>query len=469
MAVKADDISHWFAQIYGDGAEVPRRAPLEGSREADVCIVGAGYTGLWTAYELRRADPTLEVVVLEAEVAGFGASGRNGGAVIAQLNGSREYWAKRGGRDGAIALERELQATVDEVGAVVEREGIDCSFAKNGVVMVARDELELARFKASVLEDQRWGFGADEVRMLSAAEIKERIAVAGALGARFSRHCASMHPGRLVRGLAEAAERAGARIYESTPVTRVEPGRAHFAGGSVSARIVVRATEAYSESVEGQRRQLVPVHTSMLATEPIEAAAWERIGWSGREALLAEHPFLHLQHTADGRITIGGDDNRVPYHWGSRVDALGPPPRRVASMYRAELVRLFPDLADVGIEHSWQGVFAAPRGWAPSVGFDRATGLAWAGGYVGEGVAPSNLAGRTLRDLILGRDTELTRLPLVAQGRGRRWEPEPLRAIGSGLVWSMRYAGERLEKRSGRPSRTLALGNKLAGYSGHLG
>ncbi len=463
-------ISHWFRQLHPPGGEplVPRPA-LPASREADVCIVGAGYTGLWTAYALLRADPSLDVVVLDAEVAGYGASGRNGGAVIAQFNGSRAYWTKRGGRAGALAMERAVQASVAEVGAAVQREGIDCSYARNGVLMVARTPLEAERFRASVEEDRAWGLTEQDTRYLSAAEVRERIAVDGALGARFNAHCASIHPGALVRGLADVVERLGATIHERTRVTAIEPGVARTAAGhAVRARTVVRATEAYTESLSTHQRIMVPVHTSMLVTEVLPDAVWKQLGWAGREALLAEHPFLHLQHTADHRITIGGDDNRIPYRYGSAPSRDEPAPARVLAMYRRELARLFPALRDVRIEHSWQGVFAAPRNWAPGVGLDRATGLAWAGGYVGEGVATSNLAGRTLGDLILGRDTELTRLPFVGPP-ARRWEPEPLRAIGSAAIAGLRQLGDRAELRTGKPSRLIELGNRAAGYTGHVG
>jgi glycine/D-amino acid oxidase-like deaminating enzyme len=463
------NISHWFNQLYGaNGATLTARPALPGSRTADVCIVGAGYGGLWTAYALKQGDPSLDVVIVEAEVAGYGASGRNGGAVIAQFNGSRAYWSRRGGREGAIAMEQAVQATVDEIGAAVAREGIDCAFSKNGVIMVARTPLEDERFKASIAEDREWGFGEASTRYLSAGEVAERITVAGALGARFNAHCASIHPGALVRGLAEAVERQGTTIYEGTRATSIEPGVVRTERGDVRARVVVRATEAYTESLSSHRRIMVPVHTSMLATEVIPEDVWEQIGWAGREALLAEHPFLHLQHTADRRITIGGDDNRVPYLYGSKPCPDAPAPAKVFDMYHNELLKLFPALRDVRIEHSWQGVFAAPRNWAPGTGFDKGTGVGWAGGYVGEGVATSNLAGRTLADLILGKDTNLTRLPFVGPP-ARRWEPEPLRAIGSAGIAQLRHFGDEAEARSGKPSRVLELGNKIAGYTGHIG
>ena len=464
MLSRPADISHWFAQVIADGALI-QRPPLRETIECDVCIVGAGYTGLWTAYELCRADARLRVVVLEAVLAGFGASGRNGGAVIALIQGTRDRWAERAGRAGAIALEREMFGAVAAVGEVVERESIDCGYAKNGVLEVARTQLELEHFTKLIERDRAWGFGEDDYRLLDFAEMHARIDVEGALGARFSPHCASIQPAALVRGLAEAVERAGGVIYEGSPVTQIEPGVAKTAHAAVRARFVIRATEAYTPSIAGERRRIVPVHTSMLVTEPLGDALLESIGWSGREALLAEHPFLHLQHTPDRRITIGGDDNRVPYRFGSAPSPAGAASPRVESFYRDQLIRLFPALRDVRIERSWQGVFGAHRTWRPAVGLDRSSGLGWAGGYVGEGVAASNLAGRTMRDLVLGQSTELTRLPWVGPVT-RRWEPEPLRWLGARVVWSMRNAGMQREIRTGKPSWLISAGNRMAGYEG---
>jgi glycine/D-amino acid oxidase-like deaminating enzyme len=333
------------------------------------------------------------------------------------------------------------------------------------MVEVARSPLELRHLRAMVDRDRAWGFAEDDYRLLDANETLARMRVDGALGARFSPHCASIQPAALVRGLADAVERAGATIFEGSPVTQIEPGLARTADGLVRSQFVLRATEAYTRSVSGERRRIVPVHTSMLVTEPLDDELRKAVGWSGREALLAEHPFLHLQHTRDGRISIGGDDNRVPYRFASAPGAVGPATPRVRSFYREQLVKLFPCLADVRIERSWQGVFGAHRTWRPAVGLDRASGVGWAGGYVGEGVAASNLAGRTLRDLVLGRETELTQLPWVGPVT-RRWEPEPLRWLGARLVWSMRNTGTHREARTGKDSRLIRAGNRLAGYHG---
>jgi len=463
-------LSHWWHKMEtANGGPIAERPALAGDEEADVAIVGAGYTGLWIALELLLASPNTKVVLLDANVAGYGASGRNGGAVIAQLNGSREFWVKRGGdRRAAIDMERAAQDAVVEVGKAVEREGIECGYAHNGVVLAARTELEADRYKAGIEADREYGFGPEDSRYLDAEETLERIAIKGAIGARFSAHCASVDGGRLVRGLAEAVERHGGTIYENSRVTKIAPGKAVTARGTVTARHVIRATEAYTESVDGHEGRVVPIHTSMLATEVLSDVQMEELRWAGHEALLAEHPFLHLQFTGDNRITIGGDDPRVPYRWGSAPCADGPASRRIAEHYYKELIRLFPFLAGIGIADTWQGVFGTTRLWAPSVNLDAKTGLGSAGGYVGEGVAISNLAGRTMRDLILGERTALTALPWVNM-TARRWEPEPLRYIGSTLIWAARDLGDRAEARTGKPSKLIEWGNRSAGFTGHLG
>jgi glycine/D-amino acid oxidase-like deaminating enzyme len=452
-------ISHWFSQL--DPPPVPRPA-LPGSREADVCIVGAGFTGLWTAYELRRADPSLDVVVLEAEVAGFGASGRNGGWVVGELAGKPETWAARGGREGLLAQAAAIQATVDEVGVAVEREGIDCDFAKGGSLHVAQTPLQLERMREHHAEEARWGLAAAAgTELLDAAATAARVNVDRVLGGRLFPHCARVQPARLARGLAEAAERAGAVVHEGTRVTRIEPGAAHTERGTVRARVVVRATEGYTARLAGQRRALMPLNSAMIVTELLDAATWAQIGWERAECLLdGQLRYVYLQRTGDGRIAIGG--RGVPYRLGSRTDREGPLPAATARELRTRLVELFPVLRDAGIAAGWHGVLGVPRDWTPAVGIDRATGLAWGGGYVGEGVAAANLAGRTLRDLVLERDTELTRLPWVAPP-ARPWEPEPLRFAGVRSVNALMAAADRREARTGRPALAGRVASRIAG------
>lgn len=450
--------SFWLQQL----PPATRRPPLPGPRTADVCIVGGGFTGLWTAYELCRADPALEVVVLEAQEAGFGASGRNGGWVVGALEGAREDWAARGGGRAAVqAQERAIRETVDEVGAVVAREAIDCGWAKGGSLHVARTELELARLRAGVATDRAWGIEEPDSMLLGAEEAAARIRVADVRGAQFTPHCARVQPGALVRGLAGAAERAGATLHEGTRVTAIAPGVARTALGDVRARVVVRATEGYTADLPGHKRDLLPMGSSMVATEVLDAATWAQIGWERAETLLdGRRLYAYLQRTPDGRIAIGG--RGVPYRFGSDPEREGPVEAGTVAELRERLVELFPPLHDVALAGSWQGVLGVPRTWLPAVGLDRATGLAWAGGYAGEGVAAANLAGRTLRDLVLGRDTELTRLPWVGPF-GRTWEPEPLRFTGVRLVHGLMEAADRREGASGRSSRLARAAELLSG------
>ncbi len=450
-------VSHWFAEL---GAIAPRPA-LPGDREADVCVVGAGLTGLWTAYELKRAAPQLEVVVLESRFAGFGASGRNGGWVLGELAGPSRRWIERAGRAGARALTLAIQATVDEVGDAIAREGIECDFAKGGTLAVARSTPQLARLRARHEKDLAEAIGHEDGLVLDADQAGARVAVTGARGAVFSPHCARVQPARLIRGLADAAERAGATIFEQSPVTGIEAGVARTAGGAVRARHIVRATEGYTARLPGLRRRLLPMNSSMIVTEPLDDAAWEALGWRGGETLRDEaHVYVYLQRTADGRIAIGG--RGVPYRYGSLTDREGPVPAATVRELRERLVSMFPVCAGVRVDAAWHGVFGVARDWMPAVGLDRTSAVAWAGGYVGEGVAASNLAARTLRDLLLGRDSELTRLPWVG-AVARDWEPEPLRFLGARAIYRLYRAADSLESRRGRPSAIARAADLLAG------
>jgi glycine/D-amino acid oxidase-like deaminating enzyme len=451
-------ISFWYSQL---DPTPPHRQHLSGSRRADVCIVGAGYTGLWTAYELLRRQPSLDVVVLEAEVAGFGASGRNGGWVEGMVAGDRQHWAGIGGREGAARMAQAIQDAVDEIGRVVAVESIDCGFRKGGSLKVAQTELEVRRLRAELEEDRVWGLGPDDVALLDRDGAASRIAVDGVLAATYTPHCARVQPAALAVGLAGAGERAGAVIYESTPVTRIDPGIAHTPFGDVRASFVVRATEGYTVSLEGQRRAMLPLTSCVIATEPLGPEVWEQLGWSGAETMWdARRRYVYLQRSPDDRIVIGG--RGVPYRFASRTDAEGPPPADSALALRARLVELFPALHDVRIDGAWYGVLGAPRQWAPAVGVDRATGLAWAGGYVGQGVAAANLAGRTLADLLLETRSELTELPWVGT-MGRPWPPEPIRfAAVRGVNAMLRFA-DRAELASGRTSAVGHLAHLISG------
>jgi len=449
--------SFWLDQL----GSRPRRPALTGAREADVCIVGGGFTGLWTAYELKRADPSLVVVVLEAQHVGFGASGRNGGWVLGKLSGSSEAWRQRGGPNGARMMVRAIQQTVEEVGTVVAREDIECDWQHGGSLTVAQSDIQLERLRAQAAAE-RQALGEDLAwQLLDAGALAARLTVADGRGALYTPHCARVQPARLVDGLAAAAERAGAVIYESTAVSTIEPALAVTAGGTVRARYVLRATEGYTADLKGEHRALLPMNSSMIVTEPLDETTWAQIGWDGAETVLdGSHLYTYSQRTADGRIAIGG--RGVPYRFGSRTDREGPVPERTVHELRARLATLFPSLRDAPVARAWHGILGVSRDWCPTVGLDPVTGLGYAGGYAGEGVAASNLAARTLRDLVLGRDTELTRLPWVGSP-ARDWEPEPLRFIGARGIYTLYRLADRQERRTDRTSRIATVADRIAG------
>ncbi len=429
----------------------------------DVAVVGGGLTGLWTAYYLLRADPSLRVTVLEAETAGFGASGRNGGWCSALFPASLPRLARLPGSspDAALAQHRAMRATVDEVLAVCAAEGIDAQAHKGGTVSLARTAAQLARARAEVAGARKWGRGEDDLRLLDRGEALGMVAASGVLGALFTPDCAALHPARLVRGLADAVQRRGGALHEHTRVLSLGPGHARTTHGTVRADVVVRATEGFTAALPGLRRSLAPVYSLVVATEPLPSSVWDEVGLADRPTFSdLRHLVVYGQRTADGRLVFGG--RGAPYHARSRVRPSYDHEPRVFDALRRTVGAMLPALEGVRFTHAWGGPLGIPRDWCASVGLDRTTGLAWAGGYVGDGVATTNLAGRTLADLVLGHDTELVRLPWVGH-RSRRWEPEPLRwaGINAGLR-AMRLADTE-ERLTGRPSRIAALMSPLVG------
>jgi glycine/D-amino acid oxidase-like deaminating enzyme len=456
------DLSYWMSSV--DDDLTPRPA-LDTDLDVDVAIVGAGYTGLWTAYYLSTADPSIRVAVLEAQTAGFGASGRNGGWCSALLPQSPDGLTHRHGHPAAMALLRAMESTVDEVGRVADREGIDCHYAKGGTLVLARNPAQRLRALAEVERAQPYGL---QLEWLGAAEAARRCGATGVLGATYTPHCAAIHPARLVRGLARVVVARGVRLFEQSPAEAILPRRpstpatVRTAGGTMRAEVVVRATEAYTPLLPGLRRRVVPLYSLMVATEPLPAGLWEEIGLAERETFSDfRHLIIYGQRTADGRLAFGG--RGAPYHWGCSVrDGFDQVPRVHEALAR-DLRELFPALGGTKITHTWGGPLAAPRDWSASVGLDRASGLAWGGGYVGDGVGAANLAGRTLADLVLGRDSELTALPWVNQ-RSPNWEPEPLRWLGINASTRVMSSADRVETRTGRPARRAALIERLLGH-----
>ena len=448
------DVSLWLGQV----GDLSPRPSLEQDVDADVAIVGAGLTGLWTAYYLSDLDPSLRIVVLESEIAGFGASGRNGGWCSALYPVSPETLVAEVGVQAARAQYHAMREAVDEVIRAAAAEKIEADIVRGGTILLARSDAQLERARAEQRDSDLLDL---DYELLDADATRARLNATGVRGGSYTPHCAALHPAKLVRGLARVIEQRGVRIFERSPVTSIEPGRARTARASVRAGSVVRATEGYTAQLAGSRRALAPVYSLVVATEPLAESVWDEIGLRERETWSDfRNLIIYGQRTADGRMVFGG--RGAPYHLGSRIRAEYDRVPAVFEKLEQTLHELFPVLRQASITHRWGGPLGIARDWHASVGLDAATGLAWAGGYVGDGVSTTNLAGRTLADLITGRATELTALPWAGH-RSREWEPEPLRWIGANLGLTAMTLADRTEQRSGRPSRIAGLVNAMIG------
>ena len=432
-------LSFWHATVDDD---LTPRAPLPGDTDVDVAIIGGGLTGLWTAYYLLQRDPALRIAVLEKRIAGFGASGRNGGWCSALFPASTSSLERRHGLDAALAQRRAMIDTVDEVGRVAAAEGLDIDYAKGGTISFARTTVQRAAAAAEVAEAARYGVDAIERR---------------ADGGSFDPACARLHPAKLVRGLARLLEARGVRIYEQTEVLSYASGSVTTSHGVVRCDTVVVATEGYGATMAQTHRRVLPLYSLMIATEPYPDEVWDELGIAhGQTFADFRHLIVYGQRTADNRFAFGGRGAR--YHWGSAIhDSYDRSPAVFAHLRRA-LEQLFPAIGPVTSTHEWGGPLGVPRDWHAGVSLDPRTRIATAGGYVGDGLSTTNLAGRTLADLVTGEQTALTALPWVGH-RSPDWEPEPLRFVGANLgtlAMSVADAEERITRRPSVAARIMA-------------
>jgi glycine/D-amino acid oxidase-like deaminating enzyme len=369
-----DSLWHHTARL-----DMAPRASLPGDLDVDVAIVGGGYTGLWTAYYLHEQEPSMRIAIVEREIAGFGASGRNGGWCSALFPPTSVAIARKHGRDAAVAMRKAMHGAVVEVGRVADAERLDVHYARGGTIQLARNRAQLTRARELVEDEERSTGNVEGLELLSREEAEAHARGTRVLGGTYTPHCAAVHPLRLVRGLADRVEARGVSIFERTPAIEARPGAVLTASGTVRAEVVVRATEGYTASLRGERRRLVPLYSLMIATEPLPASAWEEIGLSRRQTFAdLRHMRIYGQRTADDRLAFGG--RGAPYHFGSRVDPEFDRNGRVHSALREVLVDLFPVVGDHAVTHEWGGALGIPRDWNASVGLDRARGLGWAGG-----------------------------------------------------------------------------------------
>ena len=446
------------------GEDLAPRPSLSGPTEADVAVLGAGFTGLWTTYYLLRREPSLRVVVLESEIAGFGASGRNGAWCNSGFSVSPGELVRRFGKEAAKDLLLEMRGAVDEIGRVAAAEEIDAQYFRGGQLRIARGQAQVPGIQDAYEAARVLGIEEDLV-LLGAEETAERVKITGARGALYNPHCATVHPARLARGLARAVERLGGEIFERTTVTDYEAGaspRLVTDVGGVRAGAVVLAGEAYLARLRKLRREVLPIYSLIVLTEPLSEARWAQIGWEGRECVASNRYTVdYLSRTADGRILFGG--RGAPYHYGSRIKDDYDLHHPTHEMLRRTAREWFPALEGARFTHAWGGPLAMPRDWMPTMSYDPAQGIATARGYTGQGVATANLSGRTLADLILGRDTAVTRLPTVNH-ETRTWEPEPLRWLGARYVQRGLMKADDHAEQTGEPPTGKTLAERLGSH-----
>jgi glycine/D-amino acid oxidase-like deaminating enzyme len=420
---------------------------LSGPTTADICIVGGGYTGLWTAIRLKELEPALDVVLIEADICGSGPSGRNGGFALS-------WWPKietlieRVGEDEAFRLAQAAAAAVGELGEFCEREGIDAHFLRAGWLWTATSPAQVGSWEGAVHAAERRGFRPYEV--LGAEEVQARTGSPVHLGAAFEAGAAAVHPGFLARGLRRAAVDRGVRVLEHSPVVDIdrEAGRVRATTGSVRAEAIVVATGAWAARLPELRRAIVPLSSDMIATEPIPTRLTES-GWTGGECISNCRLMVHYYRTtADGRIAFGRGGGRLAF--GGRVDGRFDRNDRQTRELRSELPRLVPFARGAGITHAWGGPIDRTPDGLPL--FGRLSGrrrVVYGVGFSGNGVAPSLTAGKILASSALDRDDEWSGCGLN-RGIPGRFPPEPIRFLG-GLV--VREAVRKKETREdeGRP------------------
>ncbi|MHA6235562.1 NAD(P)/FAD-dependent oxidoreductase [Pseudomonas fluorescens group sp. PF-69] len=456
-------ISLWMDQL--DEPLLARPALAE-DLDVDVAIIGAGYTGLWTAYYLKLQAPALKIAIIEAQTAGFGASGRNGGWLMGNLLGEDRLLADLSPVQRRASYDL-LHNIPDEVEIVLEREGIACDYRKGGVLYCAarypEQETSLRQYLDSLYKQ---GLNENDYRWLNPAQLAQQIRIAKPYGGIYAPHVATLHPAKLVRGLARTVERMGVRIYENSPVTHWQAGSLRTAQASVRSRWVVPAVEGYSVTLPPLGRYQLPVQSLIVATEPLSAATWDEIGLSNGQAFSeSSRQVTYGQRTADNRLIFGA---RGGYQFAGKLRHDFNLTRSEIELRRYLFGELFPQLKNVQITHGWGGNLGMSRRFKPHMLCDHASGIALSGGYGGEGVGASNLGGRTLADLILQRDTELVHQPWVIPRHGldalRAWEPEPCRWLGyNAIIRSFVHEDQTLANPATAPwRRKLASG--VAGF-----
>lgn len=418
--------------------------PLNGELKTDVAIIGGGFTGIASSYFLKQAEPSLNVTVLENEVVGYGASGRNGGFVMTLFGMTLGLTALRFGKQKALQAHKYMEKAVDLVKDLIARNNIQCDFEFPGFLRVATapglrkriiHEINLAK-----------SLGIEGIEWISANEVKEQVNSPLYLGAWWEPRCGLVNPAKLVRGLAEVVKNSGVNIYDRTPVLEVKKNNRIYLktpGGTVIAEKVVFATNAYSHLIPQLKRKQVPVFTYIVLTEPLDEKDLESIGWKNRQGIEDARDFVHYYRlTSDNRLLMGGRD--ITFSIGKNMNK--DLNNRIFRRLEEDIRLTFPSLQKVKISHRWGGPVSIPTDLSPAMGYLGDKRIVYSLGCVGHGVALTHMNGWTISDLLLERETERTETFFVNR-KLIPWPPEPLRLMVSSAIYSyMRLEDMMLDK-----------------------
>lgn len=434
--------------------------PLEGEHSADVAIIGGGFVGLWTALTLKERDPNIRVVVLEQDICGGGASGRNGGFVMS-------WWPKIGSllsfcsQEQALFLANAAERAIGELGEFCEQHQIDAHYARKGWLWTATTPSHIDSWNGTL--DICARLGVEPFTRVSREAVAKATGSDVHLAGVYEGSNATVQPGALVRGMREVAEKAGIRIFEQTPITDIEPGstvRLNSTKGRVSASAVVLATNAWAASIPELARLIVPVNSSIVVTEPIPEKL-KQMGWTGQESITDSQLMVdYYRTTQDGRIAFGKGTGALAY--GSRIDSTFSEHPQSIELTEADLRRTYPQLASTQITHAWSGPIDRTYDSLPVFGsLAGSHNIHYGIGWSGNGVGPSRLGGRILASLALGHRDEWSTCPLVGRPC-KTFPPEPVRYLGGTLVRNAVIRKERAEMSGDRP---CAIDRMLAGLA----
>lgn len=439
--------SLWLQQVLGDAPDAP---PLRGSERCDIAIVGGGYVGLWTAVRIKELDSSCDVAVLEQDICGGGASGRNGGFVLS-------WWPKLAslmalvGADDAIRIARSSEAAITEVDDFCRGHAIDADFRRGGWLWTATTRAQLNAWSGLLSLCDRMGIAP--FRQLEPADVARRAGSSVHRAGIFEGSAAIVQPAALVRGLRRVALELGVRVFEHTPVrrfTRDEPVTLTCPSGTMTASRLVLATNAWAASIRELSRAIAVISSDIVATAPIPDEL-HTIGWEADLSITDSQTMVdYYRLSADGRVVFGKGGWTI-----ARGGSIGPKfdlnPRRTAEV-TADFRRYYPSLEHVPIPHAWSGPIDRTPNSLPLFGYLAGRRhIVFGVGWSGNGVGPSVLGGRILASMALGRRDEWSAHPLIGRSAGR-FPPEPIRFLGAHVVRAAVAAKERAEARDQAPT-----------------